>query len=141
MNTERVGKEGEKRLSFLDLDPPKQLFLFNSFGFTGFKDFIIQDDQKIINKILYGINDFNKKGNVINIILLKFSIATYENFKEKEEIREAKLQQIFFIYLKEKLHNVKEVTINLVDDEFQETENNTYGLFKLYFYENLLLPL
>ena len=141
MNTERVGKEGEKRLSFLDLDPLKQLFLFNSFGFTGFKDFIIQDDQKIINKILYGINDFNKKGNVINIILLKFSIATYENFKEKEEKREAKLQQIFFIYLKEKLHNVKEVTINLVDDEFQETENNTYGLFRLYFYENLLLPL
>ena len=141
MNTERLGKEGEKRWSFLDLDPPKQLFLFNSFGFTGFKDFIIQDDQKIINKILYGINDFNKRDNVINIISLKFSIATYENFKEKEEIREAKLQQIFFIYLKEKLHNVKEVTINLVDDEFQETENNTYGLFKLYFYENLLLPL
>ena len=41
MNTERVGKEGEHWLRFLDLDPPKQFFLFISFGYTGFKDFII----------------------------------------------------------------------------------------------------
>ena len=41
MNTERVGEEGEHWWSFLDFDPPKQLFLFNSFGFTGFKDSII----------------------------------------------------------------------------------------------------
>ena len=60
MNTERADEEGEHMWSFLDLDPPKQLFLFNRFRFTGLKDFIIQDDQKIINKILYGINDFIK---------------------------------------------------------------------------------
>ena len=30
MNTEMAGEEGEKRWSFLDLDPPEQLFLFNS---------------------------------------------------------------------------------------------------------------
>ena len=41
MNTKRAGDEGEYWWSFLDLDPPKQLFLFNSFGLTGFKDFII----------------------------------------------------------------------------------------------------
>ena len=75
MNTERADEEGEHMWSFLDLDPPKQLFLFNRFRFTGLKDFIIQDDQKIINKILYGINDFNKRDNVINIIPLKFSKA------------------------------------------------------------------
>ena len=42
----------------------------------------------------------------------------------------------------EKLHNVKEeVTINLVDDQLQEIKSNTGGLFQLYFYENLSLPL
>ena len=49
---ERAGEEGEHQWHFLDLDSAKQLFLFNSFGFTGLKDFIIQDDHKIINKIL-----------------------------------------------------------------------------------------
>ena len=64
MNTEMAGEEGEQQWSFLDLDPPEQLFLFNSVGLTCFKDFNIQDDQKNINKILYGINDFNKTDNV-----------------------------------------------------------------------------
>ena len=59
-----AGEEGEQQWSFLDLDPPEQLFLFNSVGLTCFKDFITQDDQKNINKILYGINDFNKRDNV-----------------------------------------------------------------------------
>ena len=76
MNTERAGEEREHWSRFLDLDSPKRLFLFNSFGFTGYKDFIIQDDQKIINTILYRIIDFNKRDNVINIISLKISIAT-----------------------------------------------------------------
>ena len=54
MNTERTDEEGEHWWSFLDLDPPKQLLVCNSFGFTGFKDFIIQDGQKITNyKITY----------------------------------------------------------------------------------------
>ena len=72
MNTEMAGEEGEQQWSFLDLDPPEQLFLFNSVGLTCFKDFIInkimkslkQVNQKNINKILYGINDFNKTDNV-----------------------------------------------------------------------------
>ena len=129
---------------FLDLNPPKQLFLFNIFGVTGFKDFTLQDDQKIINKMLHGINDFNKRDNVpvINIISLRFSITTYEDLKQKEEI--SKTVIYLFHLLKEfgKLHNVKEeVAINLVDDQLQETESNTCGLFLLYFYENLFLPL
>ena len=41
-----------------------------------FKDFIIQDDQKITIKILYGINDFNERDKVINIVSFKVSIAT-----------------------------------------------------------------
>ena len=109
---------------FLDLNPPKQLFLFNIFGVTCFKDFTLQDDQKIINKMLHGINDFNKRDNVpvINIISLRFSITTYEDLKQKEEI--SKTAIYLFHLLKEfgKLHNVKEeVAINLVDDQLQET--------------------
>ena len=48
-----------------------------------------------------------------------------------------------FHLLKEfrKIHNVKEeATISLVDDQLQETESNTCGLFQMYFYEQLFLP-
>ena len=51
MNIEKASEEGEQWWIFSDLDPPKQLFLFNSFVFTGFKDFITQDDRKVINEI------------------------------------------------------------------------------------------
>ena len=67
LTTERAGEE-EHWWSFLDLDPPKKLFLLNIFGVISFKDFITQDNQKMINKMLYGINDFNKRYNIIKII-------------------------------------------------------------------------
>ena len=38
--------------SFLDLHPKKEVFLFDSFDFKGFKKFIHKDDQKVLNKIL-----------------------------------------------------------------------------------------
>ena len=75
-------------MEFLYLDPPKHLFLFNSFGFTGFKDFIIQDDQKIINKILYGINDFNKR-NVANIIVMLSLLLCFKGLNQYSQTRQA----------------------------------------------------
>ena len=45
--------------------PKKEIFLFNSFGFEGFMEFILQDDQNVVNKILHGIEKFNKKDNKI----------------------------------------------------------------------------
>ena len=61
LNTERSDKNGMHWWSFLDLHPKKEIFLFDSFGFEGFKEFILQDDQKVLSKILYGIEKFNKK--------------------------------------------------------------------------------
>ena len=80
---------------------------------------IIQDDQIILNKMLNGINGFNKRDNVINIVLLKCSIATCKNLKQKEKKKLSKTEIDLFRLLKEfeKLHNVKgELTISLVND-------------------------
>ena len=49
MNTDRSNKSGTHWWSFLDLHPKKETFLFDSFGFEGFKEFIIQDDKKLQN--------------------------------------------------------------------------------------------
>ena len=56
----------------------KEIFLFDSFGFEGFKEFILNNDRNILNKILYGIEKFDKKDNGITLITLKFSMLEYE---------------------------------------------------------------
>ena len=56
----------------------KEIFLFDSFGFEGFKEFVLNNDRNILNKILYGIEKFDKKDNGITLITLKFSMLEYE---------------------------------------------------------------
>ena len=57
-----------------DLHPKIEIFLFDSFGSEGFKEFILKDDHEVLNKILYGIEKFNKRDNKIILITLKFSM-------------------------------------------------------------------
>ena len=58
MNTDRANKDGTHWWSFLDLHPKREIFLFDSFGFTGFQKFLIDNDKDILNKILFGIEKF-----------------------------------------------------------------------------------
>ena len=51
--------------------------MFDSFCFESFEEFIIQVDRKIINKIFYGVEKFDKKDNKITLETLRFSIPEY----------------------------------------------------------------
>ena len=61
MNTDTSDRNGTHWWSFLDLHERREIFLFDSFGFEGFKKFIIDDDRNVLNKIMYGIEKFQKK--------------------------------------------------------------------------------
>ena len=61
MNTDRKNKPGTHWWSFLNIDPKNELLLFDSFGFERFKVFILSNDATLIDKLLYGVNKFNKK--------------------------------------------------------------------------------
>ena len=52
-NTDEPDKPGTRWWSFMDIHPQKNLFLFDSFGIEGFKFFIVNNDEKIINELLY----------------------------------------------------------------------------------------
>ena len=80
MNIDQSDKKG---MHFLGITYKKEIFLFDSFGFEGFKEFILDDDRNILNKILYGIEKFDKKDNKVTLITLKFSILGYEKFRKK----------------------------------------------------------
>ena len=66
----------------------KEIFLFDSFGIEGFKEFILRDDQKIFNKILYSIEKFNKKDNKITVITLRLSMKEYEKIENMNRLSE-----------------------------------------------------
>ena len=61
MNTDSSDKNGTHWWSFLDLHEKKEIVLFDSFGFEGFKEFIIDNDRNILNQILFGIEKLKKK--------------------------------------------------------------------------------
>ena len=140
MNTDRSDKKGT--YCFLDLHTKKEVFLFNSFGFQGFKEFILQDDQKILNKVLYGIEKVNEKDNKVTLITLKFSMQEYEKIKNKNRLSETTIDLLDLMYKFGKKHNLRnEVIVHLVDDQLQMIERDTCGMYQIYLYVNLFNPL
>ena len=141
MNTDRSDKAGTHWWSFLDLHPKKEIFLFDSFGFEGFSKFIIDNDIKTLNKILFGIKKFKREDKKITLITLKFSMKEYEKIKTGHQLRETTQDLLHLMYEYGRLHNINDnVTVHAVDDQLQEIYSDTCGMFQLYFYYNLFVP-
>ena len=83
MSTDRFDKKGTHWWSFLDIHPKKEVLLFDSFRFSGLREFIIQDDRKIINVLLYRLKKINKAYNKITLISIKFSMSKFEKVLKK----------------------------------------------------------
>ena len=58
-------------------------FFFDSFGLVGLKEFIIQDDKKIINKILIGIEQMNRTDQKITLCKIKFNLGACKELSKK----------------------------------------------------------
>ena len=80
-NTDRADKKGTHWRSFLDLHPKKDIFFFDSFGFTGFKEFIMNENKKNINRIFYDLKKFYVPDTELTLVIIKFSIKEYEKIK------------------------------------------------------------
>ena len=105
-------------------------------------EFILKDDQKVINKILHGIEKFNKRDNKITLITLKFSMREYEKIKIMHRLSETAIDLLPLMNKYGKKHELKdEVTVHLVDDQLQMIKKDTCGMYQIYFYVNLFNPL
>ena len=110
----------------------------------GFKCFIIDGNKNIIDRILYGINKFNKKDDIATLISVKFSVDAYQNLNSSELTKLNTTVADFFHLINEfgKLHNIKnEIVLYLVDDQLQKLTSDTCDIFQWYFYKNLFDPL
>ena len=138
MNTDRSDRAGTHWWSFLDLHPKKEIFLFDSFGFEGFKKFIIDNDKRVLNKVLFGLNKFEKSDRKITLISVKFSMSECEKIKDTKQLKTTTQDLLHLMYEFGKLHNIEnEITVFSLDDQLQKIETDTCGIFQIYFYYNL----
>ena len=142
MNTDRSDRAGTHWWSFLDLHPKKEIFLFDSFGFEGFKKFIIDNDKKVLNKVLFGLHKFKKNDQKITLISLRFSMSEYEKIKNTKQLKTTTQDLLHLMYEFGRLHNLDDdITVFCVDDQLQRIDTDTCGIFQIYFYYNLFNPL
>ena len=102
------------------------------------KEFIIDNDRKLIDK-LEGLEKVNKKDKRINLTYVQFDLESFKRVNRKLLTPTA---QDFFHTLNEfaKVHKRKVVNVYMVDDQLQDLQSDTCGLFQLYFYIHLFLP-
>ena len=131
-------------LEYIEYASKKQLFLFGSYDFKGFKTFIEQDNSDIMNRILYDTKKINKDSKIVSVIMLTFSKENYEKLSKNEISKLSPTAADLFHLINKfaELNNVKnEVIIHFVDNQLQNITSDTSGIFQLYFYKNLFDPL
>ena len=122
-----------------EISSKEQIFLFDSYGFIGLREFIIDSDRKVIDKFFYGLEGINKKDKKVNLTYVQFDLNAFKNINKRQLTSTV---QDFFHTLNEfaKVHKRQIVDVFMVDDCLQDLESDTCGIFQLYFYTNLFLP-
>ena len=132
MNTDRSGEEGEHWWSLLELSFKEQIFLFDSFGLIGLKEFIVDNDRKLMDRFFYGLEKINKKNKRINLTYVQFDLESYKKINRKLLTTTA---QDFFHTLNEfgKVHKRKLVDVYMVDDQLENLNQTLVVYFSCIF--------
>ena len=142
-NTDSSNKGDVHWWSILDIEPRNDIFFFDSFGLDGLKHFIIQDDKKIVDKILIGIEQMDKTDQKITLCKIKFNLGACKHLSKEEIDSLSDTARDFFYFVQAfgiKLKLRSFVNIWMVEDRIQDFDSATCGIFQLYFYENLFNP-
>ena len=71
----------------MDINPENNLFLFDSFRIEGFKIFIVDNDQDIVNKLLYNFKKCESQSNQkLELCIMKFCVETWQKMSHKKKI-------------------------------------------------------
>ena len=142
-NRDSSDKDGVHWWSILDIGPRNDIFFFDSFGLDGLKHFIIQDDKKIVDKILIGIEQMDKTDQKITLCKIKFNLGACKHLSKEEIDSLSDTARDFFYFVQAfgiKLKLRSFVNIWMVEDRIQDLDSATCGIFQLYFYDNLFNP-
>ena len=82
-NKDRSDKGGMHWWSISDINAKSDFLLLDTFRIEGLENFNIQDDRKVIQKVIKGIEKMDRKDNKLTLVRLKFPI---KNFKELKDV-------------------------------------------------------
>ena len=121
------------------------MFLFDSFGIEGCKLFIVDNDQKIINELLYDfkICENNKSNQKLKICSMNFCVETWQKMSRKTKDQLIDTAQNFFSLLEQfaKLKRTHCMNLLILKSSIQDLTSFSCGEFQLYFYKNLLIQM
>ena len=126
----------------MDIHPRKNLLLFDSLGLEGFKFFIVDNDENIIDELLYNFKKWKITNQKITLCTMKFSTNNWEKLVHTKKEQLTDTAQNVFHLLNEfsKLKRTNEMNILIVEHPVQEITHSSCGLLRLYFYKNILDP-
>ena len=127
----------------MDIYPKNNLFLFDSFDIEGFKIFIVNNDQKIINELLYNFNKCESKSNQkFKLCTMKFCVETWQKKSQKIKDQLTDTAQNFFHLLEQfaKLKKTYCMNLLILENEIQDLISPNCGEFQLCFQKNLFDP-
>ena len=107
----------------MDIHPQKNLFLFDSFGAEGFKLFIVDNAQKIINGLLYNFKKCESKSSQkLKLCTMKFCIETWQKMPLKTKDQLTDTAQSFFHLLEQfvKLKKTHCMNVLILENSIQD---------------------
>ena len=142
-NTDKENEPGVDWWSFMDIHPKNNLFLFDSFGVEGFKIFIVNNDQKIINELLYNFKKYESKSSrKLKLCTMKLCVETWQKMSKKTKDQLTDTAQNFF-HLLEQFAKLKEthcMNVLILENSIQDLISPNCGEFQLCFYKDLFDP-
>ena len=141
-NTDRSDKQGTHWWIILDIDGKKDFLLFDLFGIKSLKNFIVQNDEKILSKILKGLENIKENKEEVNLVKVNFVKNTYNELSEGEKaaLSETCLDFLHFIESFAEYEKQGIIHLWLLEDPIQDLKTDTWGYFQTYFYKNLFFP-
>ena len=125
--------------SILDIESKKDFFLFNSFSIAGLKNFIVKNDEKIVQKVLKGVEDIKQDKTGLNLVNLKFSVNGYYELSDNKKLAlsETAVDLFHFIENFARYEKQQNLNVRVLEDPIQDLRTDTWGPFQRYFYGNL----
>ena len=142
-NTNSSSKTWTHWWSILDIEPKADIFFFDPFGIDSFKQFIVQGDRKLFEKILFGTEQMTKTDNRITLVNIRFNLNACKKLSKKELDALTGTASNFFHFVqafgnKLKIQDLENIW--MLEDRVQGLNSVTCGIFQLHFYENLFTP-
>ena len=131
-------------MEFYGYSPKKKLMLFDSLGLDGFKFLIVDNDEKIIDELLFSFKKckISLTDQTLTLCEIKFSVDSWENMTHTKKEKLTETVQNFFRLLQQfaKLKKTNDMSILILEQPVQNLTSSNCGIFQLYFYKNLFDP-